>query len=269
MKGLALLRKWKPKLSLREFTYLMGLVGIAIIVVSVLLTALEFSGPNGTAYSMLNRKISTLGKPQFSGWATLFNRGLQVGGVCLMVFIVALGFYVKCRAMLVVTLAGVVMASGVVLVGVCPVTEPQCHKVAAQITFFSGAVTTTAFTVALLWGKPDKLSRWLAVPSGMASLAFVAFAVILYSLYEHPQQVFINGPPGDKRPYLWLPSLLEWLVFAIVVVWLLTLVLYLAWQQRYGGSARKGTLLAHKLARSRVFFWTVMVANMLKVYAIA
>lgn len=224
----ALRKRWMPKLSLGEFTYITGMLGIAIIVVSVLLTALAFSGPDNSAYSVLNRKISTLGKPQYSKWAMLFNWGLQIGGFVLMVFIVSLSLYVKRRAIIVVTVAGLVMAGAVAVVGICPVTEPDCHRVAAQVTFFSGAVSTFSFTIVLLYSKPTKLAQWLVVPSGIASAAFVAFVAILAALYENPQKVFIRGPLGDVRPVLWVPALLEWLVFTTVVIWLFTIVLDIA-----------------------------------------
>ena len=226
----ALLKWWMPKPSLGEFTYVTGMLGIAIIVVSVLLTALAFSGPDNSAYSVLNRKISTLGKPQYSEWAMLFNWGLQIGGFFLMIFIVSLGLYVKRRAMMVVTVAGLVMAGAVAVVGVCPVTEPDCHRAAAQVTFFSGAMTTVSFTIVLLYSKPKKLAQWLVVPSGIASTAFVAFVAILAAMYENPQRVFIRGPLGDVRPVLWVPALLEWLVFATVFIWLFTIVLDIARQ---------------------------------------
>lgn len=220
------------RLDTRRFTYLTGGAGIAIIVLTILATAQVFSGPDGTSYSVLNRKISTLGKPEFSGLASLFNWGLQIGGLCLMGFIIGLSLYVGQRIMMLVALAGVAMASGVVLVGICPVTQPDCHRVAAQTVFFSGATTVVSFTAVILFANQDKLSKWLAVPSALASAAFASFVLILYSLYEHPQRAFIQGPPGEQPPYLWLPSLLEWLVFFTVILWILTLVVYLYWQER-------------------------------------
>jgi hypothetical protein len=220
------------KLNLRRITYILGMSGTAIIVLTTLAAAQVFRGPDGMSYSVLNRKISTLGKPEFSAWDTLFNWGLQVGGLLLMGFIIGLSIYVGRRAMLMVALAGVVMAGGVVLVGVCPVTQPQCHRLAAQIVFFSGATTVLLFTLILLLVDQNKLSKWLAVPSAVASAAFASFVLILYFLYEHPQRVFIQGPPGEELPYLWLPSLLEWLVFFTVIIWILTLVGYLYWQEQ-------------------------------------
>ncbi len=220
------------KLDYRRITYLAGLIGVVVIVLAVVATAQAFRGPGGAAYSVLNRKISTLGKPEFSGWDTFFNWGLQIGGLFLMGFIVGLSLYIGRRAMVIVALAGVVMAGGVILVGVCPVTQPDCHKLAAQTVFFSGAITVISFTALLLLIDQDKLSKWLAVPSAIASSAFVSFALILYFLYDHPQRAFIQGPPGETLPYIWLPSLLEWLVFFTVMIWILTIVIYLYRQER-------------------------------------
>jgi hypothetical protein len=196
------------KVNLRRLTYLAGLVGVAIIVITTLATAFVFTGPDSTAYSFLNRKVSTLGQPEFSGWAMLFNWGLKVGGLLLIVFILGLSLYVGTWSMMLLTISGVLMAGGVVFVGICPVTQPQCHKLAAATVFYSGVTTTTLFTVIVLLVSQDKLAKWLALPSTIASLAFVTFAVTLYVQYKQPLRVFIKGP-SDERPYLWLPSLLE------------------------------------------------------------
>jgi hypothetical protein len=156
--------------------------------------------------------------------------GLRAGGLLLAGFAVALGLYVGQRAMMVVTLAGVVMAGGVVLVGYCPVTEPQCHQLGAQIVFISGVVTMLAFVVVLFMLDQDKLSKWLAVPSALAVLAFGLFIFMLYTQYENPQQAFIQCPPVQDRPRIWLPSLLEWLFFGTTVVWVVTISTSL-WRQ--------------------------------------
>ena len=180
---------------------------------------------------MLNHRISTLGQPPYSAWATLFDWGLRVGGLFLLVFIVALARHVNHRSMLVVALVGTVMACGVVLVGICPVTRHQCHKVAALIVFFSGTATMLSLTAVLLWLNQTKLSKWLAVPSALAGLSFISFFVILAFLYDEPQRVFIEGP-SEIRPFLWVPSLLEWLVFLTVLLWIVILIAYLYLQEQ-------------------------------------
>ena len=232
-----LLKEVKRQLDWRRIAYLSGTIGITVIVLTTFAAALAFRGPNGNAYSMLNHKISTLGHLQFSNWATLFNWGLCTGGLCLMVFMVALGRYVNHYSMHFVTFAGLVMATGVVLVGIWPVTEPQGHKLAVQITFLSGLATTSLFTLVTVFGRfgnQRKLSKWLALPSGSVTLAFLLFLVTMYTKYDDPQRVFIEGPVGNERPYLWLPSLLEWLLFGVVITWILTTVLYLFLQEQAG-----------------------------------
>jgi hypothetical protein len=213
-------------------TYLAGIIGVTVVLLTTMAAALAYSGPDGSAYSILNRKISTLGKPEYSAWSTLFNWGLMVGGVLWTGFIIGLCLFVQHKAIAPVALTGIVMAAGIVLVGLCPVTKPQCHKLAAQLVFFGGVMTVLLFTAVLLFSHQDRLSKWLSVPSAIASIAFISFVLILHVRYENPVRVFIKGPPGDERPYLWLPSLLEWLIFFAIIGWILILTLYLYWQER-------------------------------------
>lgn len=68
---------------------------------------------------LYRRNISALGEPTLSEWAALFNWdwGLRVGGVLLMGVRVGLGGSVRHWSMLPVTIAGVLLAAGVV--GLC------------------------------------------------------------------------------------------------------------------------------------------------------
>jgi hypothetical membrane protein len=211
----------------RKLTYRAGGAATAVIVLAALAAALAFSGPGGARYSILNHDISVLGEPDLSAWATPFNWGLRIGGTLLAGFMLGLGVYVGRRRFYLVTLAGLVAASGVTLVGIYSANYQHLHRLAAIIVFAGGLATVTGFTLFLLFVRQDKLARWLAIPSAAAMLAFAAFLFLPYTANTPPLLVFFAGPPGEVRPILWLPSLLEWLVLLVVLAWVLTLSLYL------------------------------------------
>lgn len=219
------------RLPLRKLTYLSGFAGVAVILGVTMATAVAFTGPKGRGYSILNRNISALGEPAFSEWAVLFNWGLRMGGILLMGFMVGLGRYVRHWSMLPVTVAGIIMAGGVVLVGVYPASQPDGHRQAAMFVFLGGWSTFALFTAALWLAKPPRLALWLAVPSLLAMFTFAVFLLLPPFRFERSYRVLFLGPPGDERPFLWLPSLLEWSVFISVAAWVLTLSVYLVLQE--------------------------------------
>jgi hypothetical membrane protein len=220
------------QLDLRRFTYVCGFIGTAIILLAVLVAGLVFRGPKGYPYSLLNRNISDLGKPSVSELAALFNWGLSIGGLFLLLFMISLSLFVRDRGMYLVGLTGVVAAIGVIFVGVYPVTQFYYHKIAALTFFFSGAITFTLFTLTILLSNPERLSRWLVIPGFITILAFVLFLGLPQYLYKNPHRAYVLGPPGPNRPILWLPSLLEWVVFLMVAVWVLLISGYLYRQEQ-------------------------------------
>lgn len=85
----------------------------------------------------------------------------------------------------------------------------------------------------ILVTKQQRFARWLALPSLVTTLAFAMFLLVPHYLYENPLQTYVLGPPGPARPIFWLPSLLEWLVFGAVALWVLLFSLYLYRQEKF------------------------------------
>ena len=213
--------------KVRVFTYLCGFIGIAIILLAALMAALTYKSPEGYSYSVLNHNISDLGKPYVSQLATFFNWGLRIGGLFLAGFMIGLSFYVQHPRVRIVALPGAVAAVGVIFIGVYPVSEFYYHRTAAEVFFVTGMITFAAFTVVILSTKQSQLAKWLAIPSFIATLAFIAFVLLPLYLYRVLGRAYILGPPGPGRPIFWLPSLLEWFVFLTVAAWVLIVSWYL------------------------------------------
>lgn len=219
------------QLNLPKLTYLCGFIGIAVILFATLAVALTFTGPQGYPYSVLNRNISDLGKPSVSALAPVFNWGLKIGGLFLIGFMAGLGLCVRNAGMRLIALSGVIAAVAIMFVGVYPVSHFYYHKVAAMTFFIGGSVTFALFTVTILITDQHRFARWLAIPSLAVTLAFALFLGLPQLLYENPLQAYVVGPPGSQRPIFWLPSLLEWLVFAAVAAWVLIFSVYLYRQE--------------------------------------
>lgn len=219
------------QLPLPRLTYLCGFIGIAVILCATVVVALTFRGPQGYPYSVLNRNISDLGKPSVSELAPVFNWGLKIGGLFLMGFMVGLGLCVRHPGMRLIALSGVIAAVAIIFVGVYPVSHFYYHKAAAMTFFIGGSVTFALFTVTILVTDQHRFARWLALPSFATTFAFAIFLGLPQLLYENPLQAYVVGPPGPHRPIFWLPSLLEWLVFATVATWVLIFSVYLYRQE--------------------------------------
>jgi hypothetical protein len=143
-----------------------------------------------------------------------------------------LGLYVDNWYMLLAIIPGVTTAIGVALVGVYPLSQPFHHKIVAIVVFVGGCVTFALFTLAILLIDQKKLARWLAWPSLAALLAFGLFLLLPPFQHGFSFHVLFAGPPGYQRPYLWWPSLLEWLTYITVLVWVLIICGYLYRQER-------------------------------------
>ncbi|HXF64589.1 MAG TPA: DUF998 domain-containing protein [Caldilineaceae bacterium] len=234
---------------MRRLTYLCGFTGVGIILVTCLIAASTFRSPTGLPYSFLNRDISALGEPDFSELAYVFNWGLRIGGLFLVGFMVALRRYVDHPSFSIALAPGILAAVGVVLVGIFPAPERAYHRGAASIVFFSSLITFTLLIAAFIWGAQDKLDRRLVIPTGVVLLAIGSFLIVPHYLYENPYVAFFVGPPGPDRPIVWLPSLLEWVAFSLVAVWVVVVSGYLYLQERRERVAQQARAPRARLAR--------------------
>lgn len=212
-----------------------GLAGALIVIVTCLIAAFAYTGDVGQSYSFFNHNISELGEIGVSDLAAVFNVGLMVGGLCLLVFVVALARLIGSLWFWVISVFGILAAVGIVLVGVFPVDPAQSliyHTVAALMFFLSGLVYSLATAIFLLASKQEILPRWLSIPSFIVSLSFVAFLFLPRLLYQDLNtEKYLAGPSGPDRPDFWLPSFLEWLILFTFITWVL-IVAAVLWRRR-------------------------------------
>jgi hypothetical membrane protein len=141
-----------------------GAAGAGIIFAGSLIAALFYRGRLGEAYNPLNHFVSELGEVGISAAAWAFNGGLLIGGVMLVVFLVALGR--RIGGWLGALFGAVGLACGVcgTAVGAVPMNDLLPHIFWARSFFNLGLGTMLFFSVIALLGRPG-LPRRLASPA--------------------------------------------------------------------------------------------------------
>ncbi|MCC6615780.1 MAG: DUF998 domain-containing protein [Anaerolineae bacterium] len=212
------------KLDRYRLTYIAGFLGSIIITVASVITALAYVGKQGQAYSPLNHFVSELGEVGVSPAAAVFNTGLIVGGVFLVIFLVGLATLLKGWFRYLFALFGVVSGVSGVLVGVFPMNNLAAHTQVALTFFNTGWIMVGLFSLYILFVRPPPFPLWLIIPGIITVLSFIAF---LNS---------ISGLTGDAlaaptdRVAVWNVTIFEWMLIGGVMVWvfLIALRLYLA-----------------------------------------
>ena len=108
-----------------------GLAGVIIGLIGVIVPSLVYRGTKGEKYSFLNHYISELGETGVSRLAWVFNLGMILSGVCIIVASLSLGlvlpgFWAKAGLVL-----GVASGAALSLVGVFPMNKMERHFKAA------------------------------------------------------------------------------------------------------------------------------------------
>ena len=210
--------RWGPAL---------GLLGVGIVAVAALVTALAYSGIEGEPYGPLNHTVSELGERGVSELAALFNLGLLVGGVLVIGFMLSIALGSDSQAGRVFGVLGMLTGFAVILVGLFPVDDFDAHKVAAILTFGGIALLAAWFAGWVFAGDAPypRVLGALAVWLVFAMVAFLALPNLLQP--EHTFAVEFDPTP-PPRPVVWVAALLEWVVISSALVW----IALLAWHER-------------------------------------
>jgi len=200
----------------------LGLASIAIILLGELITAIPYRGYAGEAYSPLNHFISELGEIAASRFAFVYNLGIVVGGLGLLVFLLAVARTMDGRLATIFTLLAVVAGIAGPLCGLFPMDYLATHRLVSGLFFLSGWLVGDTFTLWLVHRRPAFWPRWLVVPGLIVVVVFACF-VVVYSTY-HPVD------PNARilvRSDVWTVPLLEWASLLSLLAWLACLALAL------------------------------------------
>jgi hypothetical protein len=218
-------------LNRHRVTYLAGFLGAGIISLASILTALVYVGSQGQRYSPLNHFVSELGELGVSQAASLFNIGLIVGALFLLIFLIGLATMLEGWFRYLFGLVGLVAGVSGMLVGVFPMNNLEAHGQVALTFFNTGWILVALFSVYIIWKRPAAFPLWLLIPGVLTVLSFIAFLNSISGL-----SVEALAAPTD-RVAVWDVTIFEWLLIAGVMVWALLVSLRLYWLERRSDSA--------------------------------
>ncbi len=219
----------------RKLTCLTGLVGVSIIGLGILISALGFTGAYGESFSPLNHNISELGEVKISGLAWVFNNSLIVGGLSLILFMLGLSLSLRHWPVYLISLTGMAAICGMILIGLTPMKAGETsglHIHAARLFFYGGMSATLIYSLYVGLDRRSEFPKWTAIVSLLSMASFWAF-IYLPAILEPGFQVedYLIRMRGAGRPDLFLPSLLEWLVMFCSLLWLGLVTRYVCCEQ--------------------------------------
>lgn len=206
---------------------LAGLVGVVMGLIGVTLPSLVYRGTKGEKYSFLNHYISELGETAVSKLAWVFNLGMILGGICIVIASLSLGlilpgFWAKAGLIL-----GVVTGLALSMVGVFPMNKVKNHTIAA-VTFFRGGLLMVLFfslAIVLQSGENPIVARSWGLVGMIPVLAFGVFLGLMWSADKENRET-LETTEFD-RPRVWKIAISEWSIYFSFVLWILLIVLAL------------------------------------------
>lgn len=206
---------------------LAGLVGVVMGLIGVTLPSLVYRGTKGEKYSFLNHYVSELGETAVSKLAWVFNLGMILGGICIVIASLSLGlilpgFWAKAGLIL-----GVVTGLALSMVGVFPMNKVKNHTIAA-VTFFRGGLLMVLFfslAIVLQSGENPIVARSWGLVGMIPVLAFGVFLGLMWSADKENRET-LETTEFD-RPRVWKIAISEWSIYFSFVLWILLIVLAL------------------------------------------
>jgi hypothetical membrane protein len=218
--------------SIRKATVLSGLIGVALILLGSVASALAYEGRTGEAYSPLNHFVSELGDRPYAPLAWTFNVGLFVGGLLITAFMLDVARSLRGWFGALFALLGLVTGLSGALIGVFPMgADLMTHFKVAMLFFNAGLVTTIAFALYLLLSRQARFPRRLALPGGITALSFFSLLYLVEPIMpegQPPEDLpqFLEGLLWD-RPPIWPTAIVEWIVVLTVLGWVVAVALTL------------------------------------------
>ena len=213
------------KVDFKKLTCICGFLGSAIMIFGSLITAILYHGKRGGSYSILNHYISKLGEVGVSRLAPVFNTSLFIGGLVLLVFVIGLGLYIRTKLGYVATAFGIFSCISCSLVGVFPMNNLSIHDAVTFSFFSSGFIAITLFSLAIVFDKENKVSKWLLIPGIITLASFASYLTIPYiTSSAHGHTLHSHRL---VRSHVRLTPILEWSVFFSVIAWFVLMSIYL------------------------------------------
>ena len=210
----------KIELFYKKFPlYIWGYIGIAIISIGSLITAIFYKNIIGERYSLLRYFISELGEVGISKLAFVFNWGLIISGIPIIIFMFGLGLRFKTILGYISSAVGIYASINYLLVGVFPMdVNIEAHIFTAMSYFYGGMLAIILFSITIFLDKKSILPKyvgWLGI--GVAGI-FASFLFLPLNSMQAGE--FSLDPTISARPNIWWLAFFEWLVFFGVLLWI-------------------------------------------------
>jgi hypothetical membrane protein len=191
-----------------------GMIGILLPAAGALIAALFYTGRTQEPYSIFNHFISELGNTDWSRFGFVFNTGMILAGVSMIVFqnTLAMLFTTRLRYLLIVvgTLSGVFCS----LVGFVPGNHHAAHITVATIFFNLILGSTVLYCLSVLRERDhDFFTRSYALLGVPAIIFLTGFIIDKQLNSEDFVRAHILKVMSD-RPQFWFMPFAEWMVFA-------------------------------------------------------
>jgi hypothetical membrane protein len=207
--------------SSQRLTALCGFLGSGILLVGCILPIFSYRDSDGIGYSCLNHFISSLGRPENSPQAAVFNSAIVLGGVMLALFMLGLGQYFCTKLGYAAGVAGLLGGLACSGLGLVPATSLIPHFALAVIFFNGSWIAFALFSLVIARDQQNKLPRWLLFPSIATVTCFATgFAIVSAAfLFDGHISLKAISSPHFSRPTIWPAALLEWLIVATTILW--------------------------------------------------
>ncbi len=206
---------------------LTGLLGVALGLIGVTIPSLAYRGTKGEKYSFLNHYISELGEKGVSELAWVFNFGMILCGICIVIASLSLGlilpgFWAKAGLIL-----GVTTGLALSMVGVFPMNKIKNHKIAAVAFFRAGLLMVLFFSLAIVMqtGADPIIARGWGLAGMIPVLAFGVFLGLMWSVRKENHEALDTNE--FERPRVWKFAISEWSILFSFVLWILLVALAL------------------------------------------
>jgi hypothetical membrane protein len=204
--------------------YVPGIAAATLLFLSWVVTATFYRGKTGEVFSPLNHFVSELGQTGVSRFAALFNSGIVIGGLFIIVFMVGLGFYIRKIPAYIGTAFGIIAAVAAVLIGFFPINHGSVHTTVSILFFFGALACVITFNLTIATDRSKTVSSWLIVPG---FISFGLFSLLILAILAEPSPTAVLNPAIAVRPEVWMTAILEWLACLSLIAWVLSFSIYL------------------------------------------
>lgn len=210
----------------RRLTIIPGLIGVIVLTLGSIITALPYIGAQGQTYSPLNHFVSELGHTQESELASLFNLALIIGGLCFGLHMIGVGLRFTGWMRYVVAIGGALAGISGAFVGIYPMDVDLATHGGVALGFFEGSLLVLIiFSLYVAFSRQTAYPRWLSL---IALPMIISNSIFIYLVLGGGEDAL--AAPESGRLAFNPVTASEWGVIIFLLVWVSVVTIYRAAQ---------------------------------------